>query len=254
VPGRDRTAEARRSDLEEGAARDRRRPLGDGVLMGRDLAIDLGTANTIVYRQGDGDRLRRADGRWRCTRTPAPSSRSVRRLGSDRRRFRQRRRRATAARGHGHRVRDDPALPRLRAPPRGAGTVPEAARLDLHPVGELGGREARRRRGRDVQRREAGDPRRGGARGGDRRRSADPRADRASDRRYRRGALGDGRRLDGRRGVGPRRAPRRVRPRRSDPGASPFHVWGGDRGEGRRGDQDRRSAPRSRLRPGAPRS
>ena len=36
------------------APRLRRRALGDGELMGRDLAIDLGTANTLVYRQGDG--------------------------------------------------------------------------------------------------------------------------------------------------------------------------------------------------------
>ena len=54
LPARDRTAEGGRAHLEEGGARLGRRPLGDGELMGRDLAIDLGTANTLVYRQGDG--------------------------------------------------------------------------------------------------------------------------------------------------------------------------------------------------------
>ncbi|MGH2652643.1 MAG: rod shape-determining protein, partial [Actinomycetota bacterium] len=28
--------------------------MGDGELVGREIAIDLGTANTLVYRQGEG--------------------------------------------------------------------------------------------------------------------------------------------------------------------------------------------------------
>src|SRR5689334_16396540 len=52
---RDRGVEARRADLEEGSALDRRRRLGDGGLaVARDLAIDLGTASVLVYRLGDG--------------------------------------------------------------------------------------------------------------------------------------------------------------------------------------------------------
>ena len=54
--------------------------------MGRDLAIDLGTANTLVYRQGDGIVVREPTA-WRSTRPRARSSRSARRrwrrIGAD---------------------------------------------------------------------------------------------------------------------------------------------------------------------------
>src|SRR6266508_2555935 len=54
LPVRHRAAEGRRAHLEEGAPRRGRVPLGDGELVGREIAIDLGTANTLVYRQGEG--------------------------------------------------------------------------------------------------------------------------------------------------------------------------------------------------------
>src|SRR5215213_4418128 len=54
VSVRHRGAKARRADLEEGGAHHRRGRLGDGLLMARELAIDLGTASTLVYRLGEG--------------------------------------------------------------------------------------------------------------------------------------------------------------------------------------------------------
>ena len=55
APVRHRRAETRRADLEEGGAHHRRGRLGDGRLRWRrELAIDLGTASTLVYRLGDG--------------------------------------------------------------------------------------------------------------------------------------------------------------------------------------------------------
>src|SRR2546429_3134694 len=53
VPARHRTHQAGGADLEAGVARLRRGPVGDGFVR-RDLAIDLGTANTLVFREGDG--------------------------------------------------------------------------------------------------------------------------------------------------------------------------------------------------------
>src|SRR5437588_4216910 len=51
---RHRAHQARRADLEEGGAAGRARRMGHGVMSRRDLAVDLGTANTLVYQQGKG--------------------------------------------------------------------------------------------------------------------------------------------------------------------------------------------------------
>src|SRR5207342_917058 len=51
---RHRAHQEGRAHLEEGGSRLGRDPLGDGFVSSRDLAVDLGTANTLVYQQGRG--------------------------------------------------------------------------------------------------------------------------------------------------------------------------------------------------------
>src|SRR5438552_10475218 len=51
---RDRAHQTRRPHLEEGGPGRGRGALGDGFVSTRDLAIDLGTANTLVYQPGRG--------------------------------------------------------------------------------------------------------------------------------------------------------------------------------------------------------
>ena len=120
LPPRHRAAEGGRAHLEEGRPRLRRRPLGHGrAEMGRDLAIDLGTANTLVYRQGDGivfDEpavVAMHSGTGEVARDGRGS------LAADRRRLRQRGRGASASQGDDDRVRHHPTHARGRDPPRG---------------------------------------------------------------------------------------------------------------------------------------
>ena len=160
-------------------------------ILSRDLAIDLGTANTLIYVRGKGivsnepSRRRRAAGRarraegprrrqggegdaraharatsspsGRCGTASSPTSRSPRRCSS-----------TSSRRAHNRK------------------TLREAAHHHLHPVRHHRGREARRQRGRRVRRRPRGLPHRAADGRRDRRRAPDHRALRQHDRRHRR--------------------------------------------------------------------
>ena len=154
--------------------------------MGRDLAIDLGTANTLVYRQGDGIVVREPTAVAIDTaraEVVAIGAEAFRRIGSD------------SGNVVGMRplregtITDFEVTQRfLEAVIRSAGgsRLQRPRVLHRHPVGQLRGREAGDGGGRGVRRRQRRDPGGGAAGGRDRRRSADPRADGAPDRGHRR--------------------------------------------------------------------
>ena len=180
------------------------------------MAVDLGTANTLVYVRGRGIVL---------------SEPSVVAIDSQQRPGPRGRRRSEADAGPhaGHDHRDPPAQGRrdrrLRrhradaAPLHQAGALqplrPPAGRR-LRPLRGDRGREARGRGGLPLRRRPQGLPDRGADGGGDRRRPAGRRADRLADRRRRRRhhrGGGDLARRDRRLAVDP---DRRRRARRGD--------------------------------------
>ena len=121
--------------------------------MGRDLAIDLGTANTLVYRQGDGivfnqptvvalhggtgEVLAMGDEVWDLIGGDSGSVVAVRPLRA----------------GRHDRVRHHPADARGRGEAIDRHALPQAARAGRGPVDELGGGEARDRGGGAVRRR-----------------------------------------------------------------------------------------------------
>ena len=181
--------------------------MGDGGLVGRDLAIDLGTANTVVYREGDGIVFAQ------------PTVVALR--GVDRRRDRDRRRRRAQYDGgdSGNVIAMRPlrsgAITEFEVTQRflagvlrktAPGRYPKPRVLICIPSAQLAGRAPCARGGGRRQRRQAGHARRGDARRGDRRRPADPRAGRPPHRGHRRRPVGDGRRVDGRRRLGRRRS------------------------------------------------
>ena len=153
---------------------------------GRDMAVDLGTANTLVYVRGRGIVLSEpsvvaidqrtgevhavgVEAKRMLGRTPGTIS--AIRPAQGRRHRRLRRHRA-----------DAPALHPEGAPE----PLRASARRRLRPVGCDRSREARGRRGDALGRRAPGLPDRGADGGGDRRRAPRRRADREHDRRHRR--------------------------------------------------------------------
>ena len=214
--------------------------------LARDLAIDLGTANTLVYSRGQGiilneptvialnsrsqDVLAMGHEAWQMIgRTPGYIV-AVRPL-------------------RGGAITDfeiTQRMIRLLFQRAGVSRLYRARVLDLRPVGDHARRAARgargraaRRRGRDLSHR-AADGR------GDRRRPADPRADRQHGRRRRRRhhrGRGDLARRRRRARGGARRL---VRHRRRDPGLRAARVRHRDRRAHRRRRSSSRSAPRSR--------
>ena len=206
---------------------------------GRDMAVDLGTANTLVYVRGRGIVLSRAVG------------------GRDRpahgRRARRRARGEADARPHaGDDQRDPPAegrrdrrLRRHRADaaplhPEGApAPLRASARRRLRALRRDRRREARGRGGDALRRRAQGVPDRGADGRRDRRRAARRRADREHDRRHRRRhdrGRGDLARRDRRLAVAARR---RRRDGRGDHQSHQARVQAADRAADGRGDQAR---------------
>ena len=210
------------------------------------MAVDLGTANTLVYVRGRGIVLVRAVG----GRDRPAHGRSARR----------RPRGEANARPHaGDDQRDPPAegrrdrrLRRHRADaaplhPEGApAPVRPPARRRLRPVGRHRCREARGRGGDAQCRRAQGVSDRGADGGRDRRRAARRRADRQHDRRHRRRhdrGRGDLARRHRRLAVAARR---RRRDGRGDHQSHQARVQAPDRAADRRGDQARGRARRTR--------
>ena len=213
------------------------------------MAIDLGTANTLVYVGGKGivvsepsvvasdrghgrgprrRRRRRADDRPHAgddLGDAAAAPRRDRRLRGDR---------ADAALLH----------PQGDRPPQGASAADR-----VRAVGRHRGREARRRGGVARRRRAPRAPDRGADRRRDRRRPRDRGAGRADGRRRRRRHQRDGgdlARRDRRVALGARR---RLRDGRGDHPLPARRPPARDRLADRRGDQDRRSARRCRCSP-----
>ena len=206
--------------------------------MARDLAIDLGTANTLVYMKGRGIVLNEpsvialnrqtgevlATGReaWQMIgRTPGYIV-AVR----------------PAARWRDHRLRDH----RAHDPPAAAAgrrqPLHAAQGRDLRPVGDHRGRAARRHRRRPPGRRRRRQPDRAADGRRDRRRPADRRAGRQHGHRHRRRHQRDGGdqpRWDRRPRGGARRL---VRHRRRDPELRAARARDRDRRAHGRGDQD----------------
>ena len=206
---------------------------------GRDMAVDLGTANTLVYVRGRGIVL---------------SEPSVVAIDQAHRRGARRRARGQAdARPHaGLDQRDPPAegrrdrrLRRHRADaaplhPEGApAPLRPSARRRLRALGRHRRREARGRGGDALGRRAPGLPDRGADGRRDRRRAAGRRADREHDRRHRRRhdrGRGDLARRHRRLAVA---AGRRRRDGRGDHQPHQARVQAADRPADRRGDQAR---------------
>ena len=157
-------------------------------VIGRDMAVDLGTANTVVYVRGQGIVLNepsivtintrtRRHPRGRC-RGEAHARAHARPHPGD-----------PPAEGRRHRrlrhLREDaPVLHPAGAPAQPLGQAPDG---HLHPVRDHGRRAPRRAGGRRVRRRpQAGDGDRGADGRRDRCRAADPRARGQHDRRHRR--------------------------------------------------------------------
>ena len=161
-------------------------PRSGAVALARDLAIDLGTANTLVYERGRGivlneptvialnsrtsDVLAMGHEAWQMIgRTPGL----------------HRGRAAAAGRRH-HRLRHHPAHdPPAAAAGRGQPLQPAPGR-DLRAVGHHRGRAAGGDRGGPAGRRGRASADRAADGRGDRRRAADPRADRQHGHRRRR--------------------------------------------------------------------
>ena len=166
--------------------------------MGRDLAIDLGTANTLVYRQGEGIVFNEPTV-VAMTRRPG----AVEAMGEEAwQMIGGRSGNVIAVRPLRHGVMTEFDITQRMiefgaAAGRGL-AVPQAPRARVHRERELRGRAPRGRRGDPLRGRQGGRPRRGAARRGDRRGSADPRTDRQPHRRHRWRDDGDGGRLDGR--------------------------------------------------------
>ena len=235
-PVRDRHPEGDRADLEAGAlgrrhrvVRGRATPCGPSASSGPpeseraavplDLAIDLGTANTLVYARGRGiilfeptvialnsrtqDVLAMGNQAWHMIgRTPGPH-----------------RGRAAPARRRHHRLRDHPAPDPADLRALGGQPAPTGARARVRAVGHHPRGAARGARGHPPRRRVADLPDRAADGRGDRRRAADPRTARQHGRRHRRWherGRGD---LARRHRRAARGARRRVRPRPRDPGA-----------------------------------
>ena len=154
--------------------------------MARDLAIDLGTANTLVYAKGrgivlneptvialnsqTGDVLAMGHEAWQMIgRTPGYIV-AVRPLRG----------------GRDHRLRDHPAHDPPAAPAGRRQPVQPAAGRDLRAVGHHRGRAAGGHRGGPARRRRRRPAHRAADGRGDRRRPADPRADRQHGHRRRR--------------------------------------------------------------------
>ena len=220
---------------------------------GRDMAVDLGTANTLVYVRGRGIVLSEPsvvaidqstgdvhavglEAKRMLGRTPGLDQRDPAAQGRRDRRLRR------------HRA-DAPPLHPEGAP----APLRPSARRRLRPLGGHRGREARRRGGDALGRRAAGLPDRGADGGGDRRRAAGRRADREHDRRHRR------RHDRGRRDLARRHrrlavaAGRRRRDGRGDHQPHQARVQAADRPADGRGDQARgrlgASSSRRRCRP-----
>ena len=159
-------------------------------LFSNDLAIDLGTANTLIYVKGQGIVCNEPSvvAVQKDARGGAPRARRRRRGEGDARPHARQHRRHPAAEGRRHRrLRDhrgDAALLHPEDPqPQDAGA---AAHHHLRAVRHHRGREARGARVGGVGGRARGLPDRRADGGGDRRRPADHRADRQHDRRHRR--------------------------------------------------------------------
>ena len=133
---------------DEGAvARGRPAQARAGLSLARDLAIDLGTANTLVYERGARHRPQRAVG----DRAQQPHRRRARHgprgVADDRPHARLHRRGAPAAQGRHHRLRDHAAHDPAAAAAGRRQPVQPAAGRDLRAVGHHRGRAARRDRG-----------------------------------------------------------------------------------------------------------
>ena len=227
------------------------RPRLRGVALARDLAIDLGTANTLVYAKGRGIVLNEpsvialntqsgevlATGReaWQMIgRTPGYIV-AVR----------------PAPRWRHHRLRhhreDDPAPPG----PGRCHPLQPAASADLRAVGHHRGGAPRRHRGGQAGRRGRGPADRPADGGGDRRRPAHRRARREHGDRHRRRHVRDGRHL-ARWDRGARGHPGRVvRHRRRHPDLGAAGVRHRRRRAHGRGDQDGDRVGRPDARRGA---
>ena len=210
------------------------------AFLGRDMAVDLGTANTLVYIRGRGIVLNEPsvvavnvkDGRPLAVgleakrmigRTPEPHPGRPSPQGRGDQQLRD------------HRE-DAPVL----HPPGAPAAVGQAPDGDLRPLRRHRGREAGGAGGGRVRRGPQDPLHHRGAHGrGHRRRPARPRAHRQHGRRHRRRHHRGGRHLPGRHRHQPVRPHRRRRARRGDHPVHQEGVQPGPGGAHGRGDQDR---------------
>ena len=153
---------------------------------GRDMAIDLGTANTLVYVRGEGIRVSEPSVVAVDTRTGRRARGGRGGAADDRPHAGVDLRGAAAAPRRDHRLRGDrgDAAPLHR--PRAQEPLRAPAPRDVRAVGDHGRGAARARGGLPRRRRALGAADRGADGGGDRRRAADRGADRERGRGRRR--------------------------------------------------------------------
>ena len=215
---------------------------------GRDMAIDLGTANTLVYVRGEGIRVSEPSVVAVDTRTDEVHAVGARGAAHDRPHAGVDLRRAPAAPRGDHRLRGDrgdaPPLHR----PRAQEPVRASAARDVRAVGDHGRGAARAGGGVPRRRRALGAADRGADGGRDRRRAPDRGAD--GERRRRRGRRHErGRRDLARRDRGVALAARgRLRLRRRGGRLDPAPPPPCDRRDHRRVREARRSAACARTR------
>ena len=118
----------------------------------RDLAIDLGTANTLVYARGQRHHPQRADRHRAQQPHPRRARDGARGVADDRPHARLHRRGPAAARRRDHRLRDHAAHDPAAVPARGRQPPVPRAGADLRAVGDHARRAARGARSRAPRR------------------------------------------------------------------------------------------------------
>ena len=211
-------------------------------LFSNDLAIDLGTANTLIYVKGKG--IVSCEPSVVAVQRDARGGNKVLAVGREAKEMLgphagQHPRGAPAARRRHRRLRDHrgdaPLLHRPRPQPAHAR---EAAHHHLRPLRHHRGREARRERERRERRRPRGLPDRGADGGRDRRRPPHHRAERQHGRRHRRRHDRGRRHLARRHRLLAERARRRRQDGRRDHGVHEAQVQPGHRRADGRAHQD----------------
>ena len=216
-------------------------------IIGRDMAVDLGTANTLVYVRGRGHHARRAE-RGRAQRHHRRGPRRRPRGQADDRAYAGQHHRAAADEGRrDRRLRGDRADAAVLHPAGApAPLLHQAADGDLRPQRHHRRRAARGQGGRLPGRRPQGLHHRGADGRRDRRRAPGPPGRRQHGRRRRRRHDRGGGDLPRRRGHQPLHPDRRRRPRRRDHRVDEEGVQPHARRAHRRGGEDDARARRSR--------